>query len=130
MTLHIILLSPSVYTHTPRTHTTGAYIYCCEVSFQVSIHSKLKTVANHSLSANRAQNREAQTSVRSINSFGGRITLANSLLVTLDPSKIPAVRKGTINLCNTDILFLPGSLTGVVTALWAGQQRSLVSVFT
>jgi len=92
------------HTHT-HTHTTGAYIYCAEVSFEVSIHSKFKTVANHSLSANRAQNREAQTSVRSINSFGGRITLANSLPMILDPSKISAVRNGTINLWNTDIHF-------------------------
>ena len=77
-----------IYTHShthTHTHTTGAYIYCAKVSLEVSIHSKLKTVANHSLSANRVQNHEAQTSVRSINSFGGRITLANSLPMILDP---------------------------------------------
>ena len=92
MTLHIILLSPSVYIYI---YTTGVYIYCAEVSFKVSIHIKLKTVANHSLSAKPTQNHEAQTSVRSINSFRGRITLANLLLVMLDPSKVISLAQST-----------------------------------
>ena len=100
-----LYIYPHTHTHT-HTHTHNRSLHLLHRSLlPSSIHNKLKTMANHSLSANRAQNREAQTSVRSINSFGGRITLANSLLMILDPSKMAAVRKGMINLWNTDILF-------------------------
>lgn len=70
------------------THTTGVYIYNVKVSFEVSTNCKLKTVANHSHSYNPTLNHEAQTSVRSINSFRGRVTLANSILVKCDPYKM------------------------------------------